>query len=147
MNVEFDYKDTLNEITGMISEMSALLGKSEKATLAEIGKVTVRAVKSILPRSDIERRVKTPKNYDKSTPYDHMIDDVSYSVRKSQTGDQYVSVKGGKNTGYKWHMLNDGWTDRGGVFHMGTKFMEKAVRQAEGAIDLEIDKLLKKVAG
>lgn len=144
MKVSLDYSAALDDISAMIPEMQKLLEGNERKALSETGKAVKRAVESVMVRSDIEARVKNPKNHD-GTPHTHMIDDVRFKVKKGKNGDYYVSIGGGNNTGYKWHLVNDGWTDRGGTFHQGNKFMEKAMQNASGEIEAEIDKLLKAV--
>ena len=57
-----------------------------------------------LPRSDAGA---TSTNYD-GTPYVHMRDDVKTTVKDDKAGTAYVIIRGGKYTGYKWHMLENG---------------------------------------
>lgn len=146
MKVDLDYKNAFGEINAFIPEMQKILGDNERKALSEMGKIVKKSVEGVITRSDIESRVHSPKNSD-GTPYTHMKDDVQVKVRKSKTGDYYVSIHGGKNTGHKWHLVSDGWVDRGGTFHQGNKFIERAVQNASGEIEAEIDKLLKAVTG
>lgn len=146
--MNFDYKESLFEIDQMIAKMPEKIQDQERAVLRKIGNIVKKWVQYFLHRSGIEERAKeiSPSNYDGSRPYEHVKDDVSYTVRKSSDGNLYVSIKGGKKTGYKWHFINDGHVARDGrTWVPGTNFMEKALLKAQGEVELIINDMVKKV--
>lgn len=76
----------------------------------------------------------------------HMRDDVKVKVRYGRDVGKYVSIGGGKETGYKWHFLSDGYTDPAGRWHSGNGFVEKAVNQAESDIGSILDRAVSEAA-
>ncbi|WP_242996454.1 hypothetical protein [Lacrimispora amygdalina] len=119
----------------------------EKKFLRKTGAAIKNNVVRYLRRSGIESRLEEdPKNYDGSRPYVHIKDDVKFTVKKNKQGDNYVSIKGGKYTGYKWGFLNDGHIARDGrTFIQGTKFMERSLQASQGDIDTALNDIMKKV--
>lgn len=148
MEIKLDYAEQLQQIEELIGAMPDLLEKEEKKMLKKIGgvikKYVVRQLRLIrMPQKETEKR----HNYDKTVPYIQMDDDVKVSVKKSKSGLFYVSVKGGKYTGYKWHFLNDGTRNKDGSVHThATHFMDIALRQAGNEIETIINEVLKKVS-
>lgn len=148
MQVQFNYRDELFEIEQMISQLPRELEDQEKEVLKNAGKIIKKNVTHFLKNSDIESRAKVaaPKNYDGTRPYKHVKDDVTYSIRKDKNRNLYVSVRGGKLTGYKWHLINDGHFARDKTTYVpGNNFMDKALIASQGEINQEISKMLEKV--
>lgn len=143
--MEFD--EGVATIEHMLDNLPAELQSQERQYLKKVGNVIKKNVVKHLDNSDVESRVKeSPKNHDGSRPYVHMKKDVKSSIRKSKTGELYVSVRGGKYTGYKWHMLNNGHIAKDGItFVPGTKFMERAMRDSEKDIEKVLDEMLREV--
>lgn len=131
----------------MIRNLPNELQNEERKVLSKIGPAIKKNVIRYLHRSDIEDRLESePRNYDGTRPYVHVKDDVRFAVKKNKEGRLYVSVKGGKYTGYKWHQLNDGHIARDGkTFVPGTKFMDRALQASEGDIESALHDLMKKV--
>ena len=131
----------------MIRNLPNELQNEERKVLSKIGPAIKKNVIRYLHRSDIEDRLELePRNYDGTRPYVHVKDDVRFAVKKNKEGRLYVSVKGGKYTGYKWHQLNDGHIARDGkTFVPGTKFMDRALQASEGDIESALHDLMKKV--
>lgn len=131
----------------MIRNLPNELQNEERKVLSKIGPAIKKNVIRYLHRSDIEDRLELePRNYDGTRPYVHVKDDVRFAVKKNKEGRLYVSVKGGKYTGYKWHQLNDGHIARDGKnFVPGTKFMDRALQASEGDIESALHDLMKKV--
>lgn len=71
-----------------------------------------------------------------------MQDDVSYKVKKSEAGDLYVSIRGRKMTGYKWHLVNDGTINTN-----PTHFIETAESRSEAEIERSIDVMVREALG
>lgn len=112
--------------------------KEQKKVLREVGTCIKKYVKQYAPD-----KTNKPSN---GKEYKHIKDDVTFQVKKSKDNDNlYVSVKGGKTTGYKWVFLNNGFTDRGGHFHNGTQFVDKAETASEQEVSKIIDDYIKEV--
>ena len=143
-----EYEEQLLSINEMILDMPRKLSDQEDKVLRKIGAVVKKNVVRFLHNSDIEERAKeiSPGNYDGSRPYIHMKDDVKFRLKKDKLGNRYVSIGGGKYTGYKWHMLDQGHIARDGIsFVMGTGFLLRSVSASEGDINKAVDDLAKKV--
>lgn len=131
----------------MFNELSPKLEGEEKVLLRKAGASIKKNVIKYLHYSGIESRLKgEPRNYDGTRPYVHIKDDVLYVVKKNKLGNYYVSIKGGKYTGYKWLPLNDGHIARDGkTFVPGLRFMERALQASERDIETIIHDAMKKV--
>ncbi|WP_143318923.1 hypothetical protein [Clostridium sp. HBUAS56010] len=148
MKVDIDYKESIFEIDQLINNLPKELDAEEKVVLKKIGTIVKKWVIYFLHRSDIEQRAKekAASNYDGSRPYIHAKDEVLSSVRKSKNGDLYVSIRGGKKTGYKWNLISNGHVARDGrTWVPGNHFIEKALAKAQTEIDNAINEMLRKV--
>ena len=68
------------------------------------------------------------------------------TVRKDKSGNYYVSVRGGKMTGFKWGPVSDGHIARDGTtFVQGDHFMQRAVSASAGDVDRMIDAMIKEI--
>lgn len=138
INSDFTY-----EIEQMLSKMPKEIEKNEKTLLKKCGEIVQKNLKRYLTRSNR----KNPKNYDKTTPYIHIIDDIKVTVKKSKYGHLFVKIAGGKKTGFKWRFLNDGAIDeRGNILNVATHFMEHALEDSSNEINEEINKMMERVA-
>lgn len=138
----------MQSINNKILNMPKELRESEDKVLRKAGNVIKKNVERFLRDSNVEERAKeiSPSNYDGSKPYVHMKDDVKTKLKKDKLGNRYVSVRGGKFTGYKWHMLDQGHIARDGVtFVPGNNFIGCALAASESDMDRIIDEMLKKV--
>lgn len=142
MKVKMDDDGAFQWINRMLVNIPASIQDQEKPLLRKAGKILKDNVKAVMRRSDVEAAaVKAePKNYDGSRPYVHMQDEVSYKVKKSKTGALYVSVRGGKMTGYKWHLVNDGTVNTN-----PTHFIETAESRSGEEIERAIDEMVREV--
>lgn len=148
MNVELKYEEVIADINDRLKGMQNIAEKEERTALRKIGNVIKRNVIKFTDDSHVEARARkiSPSNYDRSKPYVHMRKDVSVKVAKDKLGRNYVSVRGGKYTGYKWHLINDGHLARdGATFVPGTNFMGRASSASEGEIEQMIDAMIEKV--
>ena len=144
-----DYEEGVAEIDEMLKNLPVQIQDQEKVVLRKVGNAIKKNVLRYMRTSDVEQRAKEvfPSNYDGSRPYVHMKDDVKSSVRKDKLGNYYVSVRGGKMTGYKWGPVSDGHIARDGTtFVPGNNFMGRAVNASEPEVDKLINDMLKKVA-
>lgn len=149
MKVTMDYEEGIASIDELLKDMPVQLQEQEKVVLRKAGNAIKKNVLRYMRTSDVEQRAEeiSPSNYDGSRPYVHMKDDVKSSVRKDKMGNNYVSVRGGKMTGYKWGPVSDGHIARDGyTFVPGNNFMGRAVNAAEPEVEKLINDMLKKVA-
>ena len=143
-----EYEEGVAEIDEMLKNLPVQIQDQEKVVLRKVGNAIKKNVLRYMRTSDVEQRAKevSPSNYDGSRPYVHMKDDVKSSVRKDKLGNYYVSVRGGKMTGYKWGPVSDGHIARDGTtFVPGNNFMGRAVNASEPEVDKLINDMLKKV--
>ena len=132
MKVDFNYKDSLSGIVADVLRMEQLTETEQATALKEIGKTIKKAVREELPKSDETHR--------------HMRDDIKVKVQGRKTGVSGVTVYGGRDTAYKWHMLDDGTRNPNGTVHTkATHFTQKALASATPQIEREIDALVRKV--
>jgi HK97 gp10 family phage protein len=68
-----------------------------------------------------------------------MANDVKVTVKDDKQGFVYAIIRGGKYTGYKWHMVENG-TSHSRAMH----FIEKALNNAEDEIENIVDEAIRK---
>jgi HK97 gp10 family phage protein len=135
MKVKFEDNELVAEVQDVLKRMPKALEKEKKTFLKKVGDV----IKGIA-----ERNIKRSNIINGS--YKHMADDVKSTIRTDKSGELFVSVGGGKETGYKWRFLNDGTMDEKGRQHTkATHFMEKTISESESEIEKLVDELLTKV--
>lgn len=141
-NVNFEYKEAIDDIRKEVARMSELLDKESGKALDEIGKVIEANVMMTAPVSDKEYyyyKKEKKKNV-------HIADDVTKKVKKYKKGSgKYVTVYGDKNTWRKWHLANDGHVAKNGKFIPGNHFADKAEIMSEGSIDRIVEKAMEGV--
>lgn len=139
MKVTFEDASFTTSVEEVMKKMGDTCEKEKKNLLKRCGDVLVKAVVAAMKKCGMRSKINRKD-------YVHMMDDVQSKLKKSKSGDIFLSVSGGKNTGYKWRFLNDGAIDqRGNVTNAANHFMEMAIKDSEQALEEEIDKLLKKV--
>lgn len=111
-----------------------------KSCLRDIGNVIKKYVKQYAPRPS-----EHPSYSDAGKGnYKHIVDDIKSSVKKSRAnGQYYVTVHGGKWTGYKWLWVNSGHVDEQGNKIEGCHFVDKAEVASEKDIETIVDKYIK----
>lgn len=115
--------------------------KTLKQVLRKVGQAMKKKVLQYAPG-----KTQNPSYADfNQSEYKHIREDITYKVRKSSTGQLYVSVKGGKTTGYKWHWLNEGHIAQNGRFVPGTHFVDKAEASSADDINEAIDEFLEDI--
>ena len=137
MKVELDYKETLQGIVSDVLKMDKVLEADQQGALERIGKTLKKEAQGILPKSD-----------EAAAGYKHMKDDIKVTVhgKKQKTGVTGVTVHGGKETAYKWHMLDDGTRNPDGTVHtQAIHFTDKTMEAAADEIDRIIDDLMGRV--
>jgi HK97 gp10 family phage protein len=127
------YQDGLFSIQEEIGNMARILESERKIILAKGAKIIKAAVINNLPKSDLDA---SATNYDGS-PYIHMRNDVKTQIKDDKAGNVYAVIKGGKYTGYKWHMLENGTSKM-----RATHFIEKSMSQTEEEINKLIDEAI-----
>ncbi|ASN72278.1 hypothetical protein 10S12_16 [uncultured Caudovirales phage] len=119
-------------------EFDVTIGKLPQAT-EEVQKRILRKGANAL-RNNVVKNLK--RSSIKESDYRHMKDDVQVSVRKDRYGDYVARVKGGKTTGVKWHLVNDG-TYRTEATH----FMDRSINESDAEIEAIIDEELSRWLG
>lgn len=134
MKVDFQYEKPLDEIVAEVLRMENILEEDQAELMSKIGKEIKKEVQNALPKSDKDHK--------------HMTSDIHVSVsgKKKKTGITGVTVHGGKETAYKWHMLDDGTRNPNGTVHTkATHFTSKAMKAATPRIEQLINELERKV--
>lgn len=142
MKVDFEFEKPLDEIVADVLRMETIMESEQAELMKNIGKEIQKEVKNVLPKSD-----STDDGYQTGS-YKHMRDDVKVTVngKKAKTGITGVTVHGGKDTAYKWHLLDDGTRNPDGSVHTpATHFVSKAMQAATPAIERMINELERKV--
>lgn len=135
MRVNLDNNNLTTDITEMLKDMQNITEKEHKSLLQSCGDII---------KTNVIRNMKRSKN--NKSDYVHMADDVKVKVKKNKYGNMYMSVEGGKKTGYKWRFLNDGAIDQNGnVLNQADHFMEKSMEDSNNDVEQEINKFIEKV--
>lgn len=143
MRVDFDYQRPLDEIVAEVLRMETVLEDSQADLMRDIGKEIKKEVQKILPKSD-----STDDGYVSGSFYQHMRDDIKVTVngKRKKTGITGVTVHGGVDTAYKWHLLDDGTRNPDGTVHTKAKhFTRKAMEAATPRIEQLINNVERKV--
>ena len=135
--IDFRFQEMLNGISEELKQMDRAIGESRKPLLKSIGQKVKKAVQTQANRAEYDYN---RHNYDGSEPYKHVKDDIAVTVT-----DSGVTVRGGKKTGYKWHILNDGHLD-GSRFVAGSHFVDNAISQATPEIDQLVDETVRRLS-
>ncbi len=137
MNVIFDYEEVMFNIKEEIGRIPTEVKKQSKTIMNKTAKIIKANVIAELAkhRTDSNRK----SNYDGTTPYIHMANDIKTSV-KDNDGEVVAIVRGGKYTGYKWHLVNNGTVDS-----KATHFIDNALKASENEFNDLIDKMVTKV--
>lgn len=136
MKVDFTYERPLNEIVTEVLRMETIMESEQAELMKDIGKEIKKEVQKILPKSD------EPGNRK------HMRDDIKVTVsgKKEKTGITGVTVHGGKETAFKWHLLDDGTRNPDGSVHTkALHFTSKAMEAATPRIEQLINDLERKI--
>lgn len=128
-NVTFD-TSCLDQIALELNNIPDEFDNIAKEALDEVGNVLKDEVKRLLPRSDVSR-----------PGYKHMQDDVKVHQKKDKLGIRTLIVCGGKDTAYKWHMVDDGTNG-----NRGMHFTQNAISNSQKRIDQIVDKAVERVA-
>lgn len=138
MKVNFDHSDATYFISEQIAHIPETMERERKQILTKSAKLIKSTVEKNLRA--IESNVSEgTTNYDGSLPYIHMADDVKTSIKDDKTGNVYAIIRGGKMTGYKWHLVENGTSTS-----RATHFIEKALKETESEIDSYIEEAIRK---
>ena len=134
MKVDFAFEQPLDEIVTEVLRMETILESEQAELMTAIGKEIKKEVKNNLPKSNEDAK--------------HMRDDIKVTVqgKKAKTGITGVTVHGGKETAFKWHLLDDGTRNPDGSVHTpALHFTSKAMQAATPRIEQLINDLERKV--
>jgi HK97 gp10 family phage protein len=140
VKVDLDYKECIYSIEQEIARIPEGMEKEKRSILNKSAKILKKEVEASFKNMESEVSPGTT-NYDGSLPYVHMVDDIKTSVKDDKEGNMYAVIRGGKFTGYKWHMLENGTTTT-----IATHFIEKALKATENEINSYIDEAIGRVA-
>lgn len=139
MKASINYQESIKDISTLITKMHDAPAKEERAALRRIGDAVKHNVEVTVRRSN--------KVYTKPG-YGHIADDVTYVIRKSKADrNLYVSISGGKNTGWKWHFVNNGHVATNGRYVAGSRFADIATVKSEAEISKIVDDMCNKIVG
>jgi HK97 gp10 family phage protein len=138
MKVNLDYKECTYSIEQQIAKIPEGMEREKKSILNKSAKLLKKTIEESFKNMESDVSPGTT-NYDGSLPYLHMADDVKTSIKDDKAGNVYAIIRGGKYTGYKWHMLENGTSspDR-----PATHFIDKALKQTESEINSYIDEAI-----
>ena len=134
MKIDFAFEQPLDEIVTEVLRMETILESEQAELMTAIGKEIKKEVKNNLPKSNEDAK--------------HMRDDIKVTVqgKKAKTGITGVTVHGGKETAFKWHLLDDGTRNPDGSVHTpALHFTSKAMQAATPRIEQLINDLERKV--
>lgn len=134
MKIDFAFEQPLDEIVKELLRMETILESEQAELMSAIGKEIKKEVKNNLPKSNEDAK--------------HMRDDIKVTVqgKKAKTGITGVTVHGGKETAFKWHLLDDGTRNPDGSVHTpALHFTSKAMQAATPRIEQLINDLERKV--
>jgi len=138
--VSLEYTEAVNGLREEVHRLKYLTDDSMETALFEIGAILKLQIEKSLPKSNKEQE----KRKGRTRQHTHLVDDVKYWVGTAKkSGQKYVSAFGGRDTGYKWGWVNDGYIHAGSkTFVPGIHFLEKALDRSEGMIEDAIDDAL-----
>lgn len=134
MKVDFAFEQPLDEIVTEVLRMETILESEQAELMTAIGKEIKKEVRNVLPKSNEDAK--------------HMRDDIKVTVqgKKAKTGITGVTVHGGKETAFKWHLLDDGTRNPDGSVHTpALHFTSKAMQAATPRIEQLINDLERSV--
>ena len=142
VKASLEFTQAVDGLKAEVQNLKVLTDDEMEDAFFEIGAILKLQIEKILPRSLKEKDSRKGS----SKKHTHLQDDVKYWVGiAKKSGQRYVSAFGGKETGYKWAWVNDGYihakTKR---FVPGIHFLEKALNNSEGMIEDAIDDHLEK---
>lgn len=135
LDVDLD-KSGWEDIQKEVGQIQRMFNDNDiKEILRKIGTAIKKHVKEYAPKSEESRKMGEK----------HIKDDITFKIKKNRNGELYVSVRGGRDTGYKWNWVNGGHIAQNGKFIPGSHFVDKAQISAESDINSILDNYLKKV--
>jgi len=138
MKVDLDTHDMSYKVIEELVKTSRALDSQRGPILKKASKIITKRLEANLKRSDLGAGA---TNYD-GTPYVHMKDDIRVSMKNDKEGNAYAVIHGGKYTGYKWHMLENGTSDTD-----ATHFIEKSMNESADEVYELVDKAIDKLMG
>lgn len=142
LKFEDDFEKNWDDIQKFVGELQNKVSDEKliKRMLREIGKYIKEVVHKYAPA-----RSANPSYSDAGMDnYKHIVDDITFSVKRSKSEDNhYVSIKGGKWTGYKWLWVNDGHVAQDGTFVPGCHFVDKAEKASTDGVNEIVEKYVK----
>lgn len=136
MKIDLEFERPLDEIVTELLRMENIMESEQQDLMTKIGKEIKKKVQNFLPKSG------------ESGAHKHMREDIKVTVngKKAKTGITGVTVHGGKDTAFKWHLLDDGTRNPDGSVHTpAIHFTSKAMQAATPRIEMLINELERSV--
>lgn len=136
MPVKFDYKAHMDEIRADFESAGKNVEKTEQSIVKRMAEVTADAVRRRLGR-DTGRR----SGHKHRT---HMADDVEVGRAKKLDGDLTRVVRGGRETGTLWHLVEYGTVNNN---RNAKHFIERSLEDVEEVTDKIFDEEIRRGLG
>lgn len=142
MKITDDFDESWKDVQEFVGSLQDIIADegAVKRCLKEIGVTIQQAVRKFAPK-----RTQKPSYSDTGKGrYVHIMDDITYNVKKSKSTKQYyVTIHGRKWTGYKWLWVNDGHVMKDGTWVSGNHFVDKAEATSSDAVNTIVDRYIK----
>ncbi len=119
MKVNLEYQSALDFFGKELNDIKESMYSQRRNIIRDCAKVTKAAVIKNMPVSDVDKPL-----------YKHMKDDVKVTIKDDQEGEIVAIIGGGKDTAYKWHLVDNGTTDT-----PAAHFTDKSLKDTEGDHD------------
>lgn len=136
MEVDLNFEDVFSSLENELRSMSKELNIAKAPIIRKCSQVIKKNVEKNLPKSDLGA---TATNYD-GTPYVHMRNDVKATVKDDKAGNVYAIIGGGKYSGFKYHMLENGTSNTEAIH-----FLDKSMKESDSEIDSIVDDAIREV--
>lgn len=128
MKVEINYQPAVNFFNQEIKDIADSMFNQRGKIVRDCAKVIKAAVVKNIPDSGIDKPL-----------YVHMKNDVKVRIKDNGQGNVAAIIGGGKETAYKWHLVDNG-TTRTKAAHFTDKAMKEADAEMEAITDMAIFK-------
>ncbi len=123
MKVDLNYQPALNFFGQEIRDLAESMYSQRGKIIRDCAKVVSVAVVKHMPESDVNRPL-----------YKHMKTDVKVRIKDDNQGDIVAIIGGGRETAYKWHLVDNGTSDT-----PAAHFTEKAMEEADSGMEAVLD--------
>ncbi len=126
MKVNLNYEPALDFFRQDIKDIAESMFNQRGKIVKDCAKVVSAAVVKNLSLSDVD----TPL-------YKHMKTDVKTRIKDNDMGDIVAIIGGGKETAYKWHLVDNGTSET-----QAQHFTDKSLNESESGVDAIMDRAI-----